>query len=218
MDKHPQDDFRFWATRLLVCLATAVIISASAYLCAWLRFRSYYIRTAAYVKTRTELEMLHGDIENLKKTTGALPANLTDLKVVKEKRVRVDDTGQPVDGWGRPWQYRVHDKEYQLFSFGADGMAGGFGQYADLIAGQEHTWPENPNLAEFSTLPEAWPIQLACLLAGVIAFPLCFLQARGRRGVRPTLGKVLLANAVTAVFAILAGLMIAALHIMPGGH
>jgi hypothetical protein len=214
----PQGEFGRWIIRFLLCLATAAIISATAYLCAWLRFRGDYSRTEQYWATKTDLERLAADIERHKKTTGAWPARLTDLNVVKEKRVRVDETGEPVDGWGRPWQYWQPSGEYALRSLGADGMPGGIGQYADLYAGQADSWPDNPTLAQFATLPETRPILFACLLAGVVAFPLCLLQARGQPGDQPSLGRVLLANAVTAVFAILAAFFIAALHMMPGGH
>jgi hypothetical protein len=165
-----------------------------------------------------DLERLDEDIQRHKKTTGAWPARLTDLNVVKEKRVGVDETGEPVDGWGRPWQYRKDAGDYVLFSFGADGLPRGVGQNADLYPGQADSWPDHPTLAQFTALPETRPILLACILAGVVAFPLCLLQARGRPGDRPSLGRVLLANAVTAVFAILAAFFIAALHMMPGGH
>jgi hypothetical protein len=207
-----------WIPRLLICLATAAIISVTAYLCAWLSARNIYSRTEEHARTRKDLDLLRKDVERHKEATGAWPARLTDLSAVKEKRVRVDEAGEPVDGWGRPLVYRIQPGGYQLFSFGADGMPGGVGKYADLFAGQADTWPERPTLAQFTALREAVPAQLACLLAGAVAFPLCLLEARGRRGERPSLGRFLLANAVTAVFAILAALMIGGLHTMPGGH
>ncbi len=210
--------FARWTLRLLACLATAIAISATAYLCAWLNARNYYARSEAHVTTRRDLERLREEIERHKKTTGALPAQLTDLKMVADKEVPVDATGYPVDGWNQPFFYRHYDGKYELFSLGPERLVGGVGKYADMHAGKPDTWPEHPSLTEFSRLPEARPAQIACLLAGVVAFPLCLLQARGQPGEPPSLRRVLLGSAVTAGFAILAALMIGALHLMPGGH
>ena len=40
----------------------------------------------------------------------------------------------PLDPWGKPYQYRVPGKssDYDLFSFGRDGQAGGSGDAADV--------------------------------------------------------------------------------------
>jgi general secretion pathway protein G len=47
--------------------------------------------------------------------------------------------GLPNDPWGRPYVYRVpgHASEYDVFSYGRDGKAGGTGEDADIgFAGQ----------------------------------------------------------------------------------
>jgi hypothetical protein len=210
--------WRFWITRVLLCLATALIVLVTAYLCAWLSARKNYSRSEEHWKTRQDLERLRESIDLYKKTTGDWPKELENLQVVKEKQVGVDEQGHPVDGWGRRLDYRIQAGDYQLFSLGADGMPGGVGKYADLYAGQPDSWPEHPTLAQFSTLREARPVQLACILAGIVAFPLCLLQAKGQPGNRPSIAKVILANAVTAAFTLLIAFMISALHMMPGGH
>jgi hypothetical protein len=215
---HGPPEFRYWISRLLLSLATAVVIAATAYVCAWLSAQKEYSRTEEHLKTRADLERLRAAIELHKKTTGTWPAQLTDLKVVKEKQVRVDDTGYPLDAWGQRLHYRIDADGWMLFSFGADGKPGGIGKYADMYAGQPDTWPEHPSLVQFSMLPESRPIQVACILAGVVAFPICLLDSKGQGGDRPSLARVLLANAVTAVFAILAALVISGLHLVPGGH
>jgi general secretion pathway protein G len=46
----------------------------------------------------------------------------------------------PNDPWGRPYMYRVTGQrvEYEVFSYGRDGKAGGSGEDADIgLAGQE---------------------------------------------------------------------------------
>ncbi len=45
----------------------------------------------------------------------------------------------PNDPWGRPYVYRVPGQrgEYEVFSYGRDGKAGGTGEDADIGLGQE---------------------------------------------------------------------------------
>jgi general secretion pathway protein G len=45
----------------------------------------------------------------------------------------------PVDPWGRAYVYRVpgHTGDYEVFSYGRDGKAGGSGEDADIGLGQE---------------------------------------------------------------------------------
>ena len=202
----------------MLCLATALIISATAYLCAYLNYCNNIFHRSPQRLTRIDLELLRQDLERHKQKTGDWPAALTDLNVVKEKHVRVDEAGRPVDHWGRPIQYKLKDRVYVLFSYGRDGAPGGVGQDADLFAGQPDPAPEPPSLWEFTTMPDALLTQVPCILAGVVAFPLLLLQAKGRPGNRPTVAKIVVANVVTAFFAILAALMIATLHLIPGGH
>jgi general secretion pathway protein G len=44
--------------------------------------------------------------------------------------------GIPKDPWGKTYQYQMpghHGKEYDLYSYGADGQKGGTGEKADII-------------------------------------------------------------------------------------
>src|SRR5262249_13040769 len=124
----------------------------------------------------------------------------------------------PKDGWGRSMRYWKAADQYDLVSFGPLGKPGGVGQYGELRADKPDTWPEHPTLWQFTTMRDALPVQVASVVAGIFAFPLCLLQARGKPGSPPSLAKLLLANAVTALFAIFAALMIAGMHLVPGGH
>jgi hypothetical protein len=87
-----------------------------------------------------------------------------------------------------------------------------------MVAGQPDAWPERPTLLQFSNLPEARPVQVACILAGAAAFPLCLLGARKEKEQRVTIVRILARSVATGVFAILAALVMSALHRMPGGH
>src|SRR5262245_6176190 len=110
--------FRIWVPHLLLCLVTAVTVSATAYLCAWANYRNNLHQHSISYLTRVDLELLREEIEAYKKRTGDWPARLADLKVVKDKRWLVDEKGQPLDRWGWPFQYRVEAGGYVLCSFG----------------------------------------------------------------------------------------------------
>lgn len=63
-------------------------------------------------------------------------------------------------------------------------------------------------------------MEVACALAGAVAFPICFLASYAYRGNRRTLLLVLAAHGVTAFFAILVALVLCYLHLIPliSGH
>jgi hypothetical protein len=204
--------------RLALCLATAVTVAATAYVCGWLSSRQYYVRSKQYVTTRNTLEFLREEIERYRETTGRWPETLADLQVVKEKPLPVDEFGNPKDGWGGSMRYWKDADHYRLVSFGPLGKPGGVGQYGELYPGKPDTWPEHPTLGQFTTMRDALPVQIASAVAGIVAFPICLQQARGQPGSPPSLAKLLLANAVTALFAVFAALMIAGMHLVPGGH
>jgi hypothetical protein len=208
---------RRWTVVLLLCLGTALAISATAYVCAWANYRNLAAHGSAYF-TKADLERLRKNIDSYKEATGKWPARLTDLTAVKDRNVRVDEAGNPVDSWDRPLHYRVEGEGYTLFSYGRDGTPGGFGEDTDLYAGQTPSASERPTILQFTRTRDALPALIASVMAGVVAFPIFLLNARGREGNRPSLVRILLANAVTALFAILAAVMISTLHVMPGGH
>jgi hypothetical protein len=162
------------------------------------------------------LKELDTGIEKHREVTGNLPARLADLEI-EQGGIPVDASGQPVDGWGRALQYRVTGESYELFSYGRDGQPGGTGLDADLYSGAAPTVAELPTLWQFTANPSTKGIRLSCILAGLIAFPLCLLQARDRPDKPRSLSQILVAHAVTAVFAIGTAVVISILHI-PSGH
>lgn len=61
-------------------------------------------------------------------TTGTVPRNWHEGGYLEKGRV-------PPDPWGNPYAYvspGVHNKEYDLESYGPDGLDGGEGKYADI--------------------------------------------------------------------------------------
>lgn len=203
---------------LSLCLSTALTVSVTAYLCAWLSIRKEFVWTEGHAKTREDLERLRIAIEAYKKTSGAYPDQLSQLSIVKDKHIRVDKDGEPVDAWNYPLQYRIQGDSFLLLSFGPEHLPGGIGKHADMVAGQPDAWAEPPTLVAFSNMPEARQVQVACILVAAATVPLCLLAARKEKGQRVTIMSFLARIAAIGVFAILGALVISALHMMPGGH
>jgi hypothetical protein len=202
--------------RLVLGLATAIAVSGTAYLTAWQSLRGYDLLRHGQFATRRDLEVLRSGIERHGNATGSLPARLADLDEVKTEGVRVDDAGEVVDYWLHPYQYRVEGDNYTLFSYGRDGQLGGTGLDTDLYAGEEHHPGECLTLWQFTTAWGVGGIQVTCILAGLVAFPLCFLQGRERQGARPSLAEIVVANAVTLFFCLLTALPFASFTFPPG--
>src|SRR5262249_27553712 len=154
------------------------IISLTAYLCSWFNYRGYpYLLNEPEV-TRMFLKVLRDDIAHYQSRTGNLPATLADLDAVKENRIPVDEAGRPVDAWGRPFHYQVAGNSYDLYSLGRDGQPGGAGLDADLHAGKGDPRIEPLTLWQFASSADTAGIRLTCVLAGILAFPLCLLGVR----------------------------------------
>jgi hypothetical protein len=211
-------EHRYWTSRILLCLATSLVVAGTAYTCAYLNYRKLATPTESTEPTRADLETLRQAIESYKATTGHLPKYLSDLPVVKDRKVQTKEEF-PVDQWGFPIRYEVTDGAFKLYSNGKLGKPGGIGSYAQLVAGApDPAAGPPPTFGQFLTEPKTFLLQAACILGGVAAFPLCLLQARAKGGKRPTLGQAVVLNLVTAVFATFAALVIGMLHIIPGGH
>ncbi|HLJ96676.1 MAG TPA: type II secretion system protein GspG [Gemmataceae bacterium] len=209
---------RYWLNRILLCLATSLTVTGTAYVCAWLNYRHLVAPQESTEPTRAKLEMLRQGVDTYKAATGRWPENLSELPVVRDKKV-LEKEGFPVDQWGWPIHYEMGEGTYKLYSNGKDGRPGGIGSAADLVAGQpDPAAGPPPTFARFLTDPNTKLLQMACILGGLAAFPLCLLQAAGKGGKRPTLGETIFINVVTAFFATVAALVIGSLHIIPGGH
>ncbi len=208
---------RGWVPRILLCLATASVISATAYLCAWFEYRGWPYFQDAQDITRYQIEELRAEVERYREASGRLPTSLAELDAVKEHKLRQDDEGRPLDAWERPYHYEVNDGSYDLYSLGRDGRVGGFGLDADLHAGKRHSATELPTLWQFTTELPTKGIQLSCLLAGLLAFPLCLLGVtRGATGRVPP-ARVVVVHGLTALFAVLTAVAISVLN-LPTGH
>jgi hypothetical protein len=211
-------EVRFWVSRVLLSLVASLAVAGTAYVCAFLKYRTMATPTESTESTRADLEILRQAVEAHKAATGRFPKYLTDLAVVREHKVRTKEEF-PVDQWGHGIRYEVQDGTFRIYSNGKLDKPGGIGDYATLVAGEpDPVAGPPPTFPQFLTKLETIPIQIACILGGLAAFTLCMSQAAGKGGTRPTLGQTIVINIVTALVATFAALMIAGLHLIPGGH
>lgn len=133
--------------RFLACTAFALAVAGIAYVCAWREYRAAFYQ---YNEVYHDLAVFHLDrlrdaLDQHHQATGRYPERLADLKL----DMRLDEAGELVDPWGRPYQYRVEGDGYTLFSLGRDGQPGGDGLDADLFGqGRQNTYP---TLWQFTT-------------------------------------------------------------------
>jgi hypothetical protein len=195
-----------------MAIATAFLVAASAYVCAWISYRNFMSVRDLRCWTIRDLKLLRDGIEQYRQTTGRLPAKLSDLAVVQEKRLYLATEGEPRDMWNTPFVYRNSGDDYVLLSLGPDREPGGVGYDADLTADDE---PPKATLWEFTTDPYTTGMKLCCIGAGLLALPICLQIAKSRPAL--SLTRVLVELAVTAIFAFATGVLISVLH-LPTGH
>jgi general secretion pathway protein G len=212
-----KDALKRWGLCLLFSLAVAAVVAATAYVCAWCQFRNYHYYRWKQTKTKESLTSIATKIDRHRAETGRLPRSLSDLELGKDRQIKLDDQRLPLDAWNRPIQYQVNNEEYDLFSYGADGESGGSGLDADLHYGDQEDSNQQPTLWQFAYDLDTAGIQATCLLAGAVALPICLLTSLGWDGTRSSAIKVLVAHAITALFALVTASMIAVVH-LPSGH
>jgi hypothetical protein len=198
------------AGRLLAAAAVGLAAASTAYLCAYSNMRDHSnYRLDDYVQH--ELNMLEEAVEKHRRTTGRLPASLTELEGVKDRH-RLNGAGQVIDMWEHPFQYRVEGETFTLYSLGREGRSGGEGLDADIYPSSAGRPIESPTLRQFTFDLPTRGVQLTSLLAGVCAGLVCLRSSRNRRGV----GWLALVVA-TALGAVLIAVVLSFLHI-PTGH
>ena len=93
----------------------------------------------------TQSRLLRGAIETFRLEVGRLPTEQEGLSVLytapSDERAKARwrgpylDESVPADPWGNPYQYAIPGRDgmpFAIYSFGADGKAGGEGNDADV--------------------------------------------------------------------------------------
>jgi len=92
---------------------------------------------------KAEIELLGTALDAFRLDTGRYPTTEEGLKAIREQPSGVDNWNGPylpkeipVDPWRRPYVYRCPGEhgEYDLISYGADGVEGGEGENADITS------------------------------------------------------------------------------------
>lgn len=195
--------------RLLAAAAVGAV-ACIAYLCAYYDQRGFHDRWGEHVEY--QLDSLQEAVEKHRETTNRLPADLSELKDVKEKRFQVDNAGRVVDVWRHPVQYQVEGDRFTLYSFGWDGRAGGEGIDADIFPHSAGRPRESPTLYQFTMTLPTQGVQWTCFAAGVCVGLVCLKPSKNRLG-----AGFLTVVGITAVGAIFFAVAISFLHV-PSGH
>jgi hypothetical protein len=199
--------------RLLDCAAIGVAMALTAYLCACYGMRGHVGYRRPHQRAFSTLRTLSKALDEYHNENGNYPEKLADLKRTHPDSVRLEDSGQVVDPWSNPYQYRAEGDHYTLFSFGRDGKRGGEGldqdlDVTDLLPNYDDFFrlpPVGiPTLWQFTSEPSTRGVMMTCALAGLCAFVACFNSQRSTHKGRPfrpvRLGITLVACLLTAVF------------------
>lgn len=142
--RHPKTirrkDAGFSLTEVMVAvfimglLATVVIMNTGA-----------FIGEGRSTRARSDVSTYTNALEEFYRVFGRYPTTQEGLSALKTAPSGVDATRYPPGGfvrkleddpWGKPYQYRFPAERntygYDIFSFGADGEAGGEGDAADI--------------------------------------------------------------------------------------
>jgi general secretion pathway protein G len=89
---------------------------------------------------RTEIGNICNALEGYFSVYGQYPSNSEGLAVLRRKSEKINEpllTQDPIDPWGRPYQYNSPGRDgapYEVISFGADGREGGTGGDKDIAS------------------------------------------------------------------------------------
>jgi general secretion pathway protein G len=88
---------------------------------------------------RTEIGNICNALEAFHGVYGRYPTNEEGLGILRRKTEKLTEpllTGDPIDPWGRAYQYNTPGREgpYEVICFGADGKLGGDGGDKDIVS------------------------------------------------------------------------------------
>ena len=98
--------------RLLDCTAIGLAMALTAYLCAWYSMRTHYGYRRPHQRVFATLGNLSKALDEYCNKNGNYPEKLADLKRTHPDAVRLEDSGQVVDPWSHPYQYRAEGDHY----------------------------------------------------------------------------------------------------------
>jgi len=140
-------DVRAHAFSLLEVMAVLVIIGLIVGL-ATVNIRSS-LATARINAAKIDIQTLMDAIETYATVEGRYPTSDEGIELLTEPTANQPEPLRetvPMDPWRRPYEYirPGHDAPFDIYSLGADGMAGGEGIDADISSEDLRKGPETP--------------------------------------------------------------------------
>ncbi len=83
-------------------------------------------------QARAQIRRLDTLFKSYHRIMGRFPTEQEGFQVLIESRLL---EAVPVDPWGRPYVYQLNERRSGVVSYGADGVAGGQGDNADVTSG-----------------------------------------------------------------------------------
>lgn len=165
---------------LIQASVTALLVFTITYLACWVSLGDRGVMEFRRpLLARTELEWLSDTLTKHLEAGGSLPDRLEDAPGVSSGPSRLDPSGQPLDPWGHPYQYRKTVDRFELASLGRDGRTGGVGLDADVTLDGSRPPQTRLPISQFVFETEgSRSVFLVALVASVLSGSLWFRTAR----------------------------------------
>ncbi len=203
-------------TVAVLAIVVALIIASVAYVAAWLNAREYPFGRRPFA-TQDALMGVQRAMQAQRAATGTLPPTLRELVPTGDDNFSRGADGVPLDGWGHALEYTVHGDEFELWSWGRDGLAGGVGLDTDGYS-DGRGWDQSlATLGQFASDLDDGRAANVAIICGLLGATLCYLSlTRYRMGpglvgvITPLVVSLALTGVVTAALVFL--------HAIPSGH
>ena len=221
------------AVRSMIATAVGGCVLILSFLAVW-RMSSEMLmaNTVLDFWTRASLRSVNELIMDRIDRGGSPPQSLREISAelrdinFPNSSLKIVKNGIPVDGWGRPLLYSVHETSYTLQSYGRDGLPGGTGLDRDLDSNADNpsnysdpylSNPPVPTLHQFVYELPSGGMLWSCALSGMIAFVLSIYVIRSVPNSKAHALGFVIRIGVTVVITILFAIIIMQLHV-PSGH
>ena len=206
--------------RLMSAGLTALCVFVITYVACWTQVgQASFMHREPYETTHYIFLSLDEALSQYAQQTGAFPTSLGDMAHTGSYALYFDESGELLDGWGHPLDYRKTVDGFEAASLGRDGLAGGVGLDADVFLGDD--FPDRARQLPlkqflFETRGSGavfWMAALASLAAGSIWYG---TQQESQLRLRPTIFGVLLMT----IPAVLVAVFLAVFHVIASqsGH
>ncbi len=167
--------------------------------------------------TQWTIEAMKGEIDEYQKKHGVPPPSQWALESWRNKGSNTELAGAYSDAWERPFIYKVSGQQYEIISYGEDGVPGGNGPDADLSSLNLEPPEATLSQRELYNHPLSGGVVITSTICGVLTFFMVFfrLKLNSRSGwAWAWLGVKLFFTLMATVGT---GIIITACH-MPSGH